>query len=198
MATTTAAMRTIEGRDAPPPGRYEIDPMHSDVSFVVRHLMISKVRGHFRKLSGTVRIGERPEDSSAQAAIDAASIDTGDPQRDEHLRSADFLDVEHYPQIVFASTAVRPGRNDDHWDVEGNLTIRDLTRPLTLDVEFGGSALDPWGNVRAGFQATTEIDREKFGVTWNQALESGGLLLAKCVKVEIDVEVVHTPDADES
>jgi polyisoprenoid-binding protein YceI len=164
------------------------------VQFVARHMMISKVRGRFRQFTGDIRIAEVPSESSVEVLIDAASIDTGDPDRDAHLRSPDFLDVERFPAIVFRSTTVRPV--GDRWDVAGDLTIRDVTRLVLMNVEFCGVAVDPWGNTRAGFLATTEIDREEFSITWNQALEAGGFLVGKGVKVELDVEAVLDPDAE--
>jgi polyisoprenoid-binding protein YceI len=194
MANQGALTREIAGRELPPPGRWAIDPAHSDIQFVVRHLMIAKVRGRFREFSGTIFVGEAPEDSFAEATIDVASIDTRDPARDDHLRSPEFLDVERYPTIRFRSTEVRPGEGD-HWRVAGDLTVRDVTNSVTVDVEFGGTALDPWGNQRAGFIGSTEIDRDDFGVSWNQALEAGGYLVGKTVRVEIEVEAVREPEA---
>jgi polyisoprenoid-binding protein YceI len=122
--------------------------------------------------------------------IEAASIDTRDETRDEHLRSADFLDVEHYPEIKFTSTSLRPG-NIGRWDMTGDLTVRDVTRQVLLDVEFTGATVDPWENLRSGFDASTRIDRDKFGITWNQALEAGGFLVGKEILVEIDVEAIR-------
>lgn len=189
MSMKIAPTRTVDGREVPIPGTWTIDPSHSEIQFAARHMMISRVRGRFHEFSGTVTVGERPEDSSVEAVIQAASIDTGDENRDQHLRSPDFLDVERFPQIPFRSRSVRPGRGD-RWQVTGDLTIRDLTRSVTLDVEFCGAAIDPWGQVRAGYMAETEIDREDFAVTWNQALEAGGFLVGRGVKIEADVEAV--------
>jgi polyisoprenoid-binding protein YceI len=192
MATKTETTRVIDGRQMPPVGRWAIDPVHSQVQFIARHMMISKVRGRFREFTGTVVIAERPEDSSVEVDIEAASVDTGDETRDGHLRSEDFLDIERYPKITFRSTSVRPGRSE-RWDVDGILTIKDVTRIVTLDVEFCGASPDPWGNVRAGFLANTEIDREDFHITWNQMLETGGFMVGKGVRIEIDTEVVLQP-----
>lgn len=189
MKTKVAHPRIVDDRELPPVGRWKIDPAHSDVQFVARHMMISKVRGHFREFEGWLDIAERPEDSSVEVTINAASIDTGDPERDRHLRSPDFLDVERYPAITYRSTAVRPV-DGDRYEVVGDLTIRHVTRSVTLDVEFEGVAVDPWGGVRAGFVATGEINRDEFDVTWNQALETGGFLVGKGVRVELDVEAV--------
>jgi polyisoprenoid-binding protein YceI len=152
-------------------------------------MMISKVRGSFREFSGAIDIDDIPERSRVEAIIRADSIDTGDPERDRHLRSPEFLDVEHYPDIRFRSASVRPG-DTDHWKLTGDLTIRGVTRPVTLLVEYCGTATDPWGNTRAAFLVSGEINREDFDITWNQALEAGGFLVGKGVKVEVDVEAV--------
>jgi polyisoprenoid-binding protein YceI len=189
MATNTTTTRMLNDREIPSPGRWIIDPVHSQVSFVARHMMISKVRGRFREFSGTIDIAPNPEDSSVDATIDAVSIDTGDDNRDAHLRSPEFLDVERYPEIRFRSEHITPAR-DDKWDVLGVLTIRGVSHAVSLSVEFCGVARDPWGNARAAFVGTAEINREDFDITWNQALEAGGFLVGKGVKVEIDVEAV--------
>jgi polyisoprenoid-binding protein YceI len=186
--------RVVDGREIPPPGTWIIDPTHSEVEFTVRHLMISKVRGLFRRFDGAIVIAERPEDSRVEVFIEAASIDTRDTTRDEHLRSADFLDVEHYPEIKFTSTSLRPG-DIGHWDMTGDLTVRDVTRQVLLDVEFSGATVDPWGNLRSGFEASTRIDRDQFGITWNQALEAGGFLVGKEILVEINVEAIRQNDS---
>ena len=186
--TTTTNTRVVDGREVPPPGRWTIDTAHSQIQFVARHMMISRVRGSFRDFSGTVVIGDDPTQSTLEVAIDAASIDTGDPNRDEHLRGPDFLDVERYPEIRYLGTSVRP--EDDKWAVTGTLTIKAVTRAVTLVVEFCGAQPDPWGYVRAGFLANTEIDREDFDITWNQMLESGGFLVGKGIRIEIDAETV--------
>jgi polyisoprenoid-binding protein YceI len=189
---TTARTRTVESRELPAPGRWLIDSSHSDIQVIARHMMISKVRGRFREFSGVIDIGEEPERSSVQVTIAASSIDTGDADRDRHLRSPEFLDVDRFPEIRFRSTQVSAVR--DRWQMTGDLTIRDVTRPVVVDFEFCGVATDPWGNERAGFLATTEINREDFDITWNQALEAGGFLVGKGVKVEADVEAVRQVD----
>lgn len=185
-----APTRTLAGRELPAPGTYEIDPVHTSVEFVVRHLMVAKVRGRFAGFSGTVHIDEVPEESSVAGVIDATSIDTGQPDRDEHLRSADFLEVERFPELRFASTRVETGA--ETWTVTGDLTIRGVTRPVELDVEFVGGVIDPWGGQRLGFSASTEIDREDFGLTWNQPLEAGGFVVGKKVRIELEAEAVRT------
>jgi polyisoprenoid-binding protein YceI len=195
MATNVATSRTVAGHEVPPAGRWAIDPAHSHIDFVVRHMMISKVRGRFREFSGDIRIDEVPERSSVEATIQAASIDTGDEERDRHLRSAEFLDVEHHPEIRFRSVSLRAA-GQDHWKLTGELTVRGVTRPVTLLVEYCGTAVDPWGNTRAAFLASGEINREDFAITWNQALEAGGFLVGKGVKIEADVEAVLQHDGE--
>ena len=180
--------RTVDGVQLPEAGRWEIDRSHSSVEFAVRHLMVSKVRGRFGEFSGSLHIGEIPEDSSVEVVIDAASIDTRDSGRDEHLRSPDFLDTATYPTLAFRSTAVR--RAGKRWEVDGELTVRGVTRPVTLDVEFEGAATSPWGQQVASFTAGTELDREDFGLTWNQALETGGVLVGRKVRIELSVEAI--------
>ena len=190
MAIEVAAVRIVEGREVPPAGQWIIDPLHSQVEFSVRHMMIAKVRGRFTVFGGGIDIAEAPEASSVEVDIDAASIQTGDDQRDAHLRSADFLNVERYPRLVYRSTAVRPAPSPTSWEVIGNLTIRDVTRPVTLEAEFTGAVTDPFGDFRTGFSAHGEIDREDFGVSWNQALEAGGFLVGKTVQVVLEIEAI--------
>jgi polyisoprenoid-binding protein YceI len=194
-ATGDTGSRTIQGIEAPAPGTWEIDPVHTSVAFVARYLMVTKVRGQFADFSGTIHVAERPEESWAELVIQAASIDTGSEDRDKHLRSPDFLDVERFPEIRFRSTKIElPG--GIHLVVTGDLTIRDVTRSVVLDTEFTGLGQDPWGNRRAGFSATTEINREDFGASWNLALEAGGWLVSKTVQIELDV--LATLKADET
>lgn len=195
MSTQRAPTGTVRGHDLPRPGTWAIDPAHSQVEFAARHMMISKVRGRFRDFSGTVRVEQTPEESSVDVTITAGSIDTGDEGRDRHLRSPDFLDIERYPEITYRSTSIRPG-SGEHWLVEGDLTIRDVTRPVVLQVEFCGAATDPWNNLRAGYMAEGEIDREDFAVSWNQALEAGGFLVGRGVRIQVDVETVLEPPPD--
>jgi polyisoprenoid-binding protein YceI len=181
-----APTRTIQGVEAPAPGTWEIDPNHTRIGFVARYIMVTKVRGHFTKFSGAIHIAERPEDSWAELTVDAASIDTNQPDRDNHLRSPDFLDVERFPTITFRSTKVElTGANT--LKVTGDLTIRDVTRPVVLDVEFDGVTKDPYGKTRAAFSATGQIDRTEFGASWNLVLETGGLMVSKDIKLELEV-----------
>ncbi len=181
--TRTAADVTV-----PTAGTYQLDPSHSSADFQVRHLGLSKVRGGFAIESGTVVIAEDPTQSTVEVTLDAASFNTGADDRDAHVKGADFLDVEQFPTLTFRSTGVRQSGGD--WKVDGELTIKDVTRPVTLDVEFEGANTDPWGNGRIAFAGETEINREDFGITWNQALETGGVLVGKAVKIVVDVQAV--------
>ena len=166
-------------------GTWVLDPSHSEVRFTVRHMMISKVRGVFAVKSATIVAPENPLEASVTATVDASSLNTGDEGRDGHLRSADFFDVETYPSIDFASTGVRIEGGD--FLVDGDLTIHGVTKPVTFEVEFGGFGTDPWGNYKAGATAKTVINREDFGLTWNAALETGGVLVGKDVTIELDL-----------
>ena len=183
---TDTAIRTIDGATLPAAGTYEIDPSHSVVEFVVRHLGLAKVRGRFNEFSGTIVVAEDIADSSVAVTINAATIDTRDAGRDEHLRSPDFLNAAEHSTLEFRSTTIRQEAGD--WVVDGDLTVAGQTRPVTLEVDFEGAAGDPWGNTRIGFSATTRINREDFGLTWNQALETGGWLVGKEIKIELSVE----------
>jgi polyisoprenoid-binding protein YceI len=177
----------------PARGTWKLDPNHTVIGAVARHLMVTKVRGKFDSFQGALHIGDSPEESWAELEIDAASIDTGVEQRDEHLRSADFLDVEHHPKITFASTKVeRTG--EDTLEVTGDLTIRGLTRPVTLDVTFEGVSPDPWGGIRAGFTISGELRREDWDMSWNVPLETGGVLVSKAVDLEIEAQAVKEPE----
>lgn len=190
--STSLPTRTVDGVAVPAAGTYALDPSHSSVAFSVRHLMVSKTKGRFADLAGTITIGEDPLESSVEVTIQAASIDTRDDTRDGHLRSPDFLDVERHPVLSYRSTSVVPA-GDGTWRVEGELTVRDVTRPVPLVVSFEGGALDPWGNARIGFEAHAELDREAFGLTWNQALESGGVLVGRSVKIDLEAEAILQP-----
>jgi len=185
--TIATAVREVDGRQIPEAGEYELDKAHTSVEFVARHLMISKVRGRFNDFSGVITVADKPEDSSVAVTIDVPSVATGDAQRDGHLLSPDFFDAETYPVITFRSTQVEETKGGD-WKVTGDLTVRDVTKPVVLDVEFEGSHPTPWGTTPVGFSASTELDREDFGLTWNQALETGGVLVGKKIKIELSVE----------
>jgi polyisoprenoid-binding protein YceI len=169
---------------------WNIDATHSGINFSIRHMVVSKVRGRFTKYTGALRVDDGDlTRSSVEATIDASSIDTGTAQRDTHLRSADFFDVERYPELRFRSTRVEKVA-DDRYRVVGDLTIRDVTREVVLDAEYSGRGTDPWGNERVAFTAKTSLDRKDFGLKWNQALEAGGVLVGERVDIELDVQAV--------
>lgn len=167
-------------------GTWTIDGTHSDVSFWARHLMVSKVRGHFKEFSGTITTAENPADSKVEAVIKTASIDTNQEQRDGHLKSPDFLDVENHPEITFTSTSV--AGSGDAWKVTGDLSVRGTVKPVVLDVELNGFGPDPYGGTRAGFTATTSINRQDFGVNFNAALETGGLVVSDTINITLEIE----------
>lgn len=173
------------------PTTWQIDASHSAAEFAVKHLMISTVKGRFANVSGTVVIDDaNPTGATVDVSIGVASIDTRDEKRDAHLRSADFFDVEKYPTITFKGTRIT-GPVEGDFTLGGDLTIRDVTRPVTLAVESAGQVKDPWGGVRSGFSATTKINRKDFGLTWNVALEAGGVLVGDDIKISIEVELVR-------
>ena len=190
MAYNTSTRSSQQERTQPAAGVYEIDKSHSMVEFVSRHLMVTKVRGRFSEFSGAITVGETPQESSVEVTIDAASIDSRDEKRDAHLRSPDFLDVENHPTIEFRSTDIEV-IDDERLRVTGDLTVRGVTRPVALDATFDGEFADPWGNQRIGFSAATEIDREEWGLTWNVALETGGVLVARRARLELTVSAVR-------
>ncbi|MFI6324603.1 YceI family protein [Nonomuraea sp. NPDC050556] len=179
--------RTWEGLSIPAAGTYNLDVAHTNIGFVVKHMMVSKVRGKFDSFAGSVTIAENPLESSAQLTIQADSIDTGVADRNGHLRSDDFLAAEKFPEITFQSTRV-VGHSGDEFTVAGDLTIRDVTKEVELTVEYGGAGTNPYGQEVWGFSIKTEFDREEFGLTWNAALETGGVLVGKVVKIEIEGE----------
>jgi polyisoprenoid-binding protein YceI len=171
-------------------GTWNIDPSHSAIAFSVRHMVVSKTRGRFNKWSGQLRFdAANPSASSVEVDIDPASLDTGDTQRDAHLRSADFFDVEKYPTASFRSSKVELA-GEGRYLVTGNLTVHGITQPVVLDVSYEGSGKDPWGGERTGFSATTTIDRKHFGLEWNKALETGGLLVGEKVELNLEIEAV--------
>lgn len=170
--------------------RWEIDSSHSGIHFSVRHLVIAKVRGQFARWTGTVQAPDGDFDkASAEIVIDATSIDTGVADRDAHLKSADFFDTATFPELTFKSTRVE-AQGEDRLRLIGKLTIKDVTREVALDVERLGTVKDPWGNQRAAFSAKTSVNRGDFGLTWNQALETGGVMVGDRIDIEIEVEAV--------
>ncbi len=182
---TTATTASIPGYVA---GTWDIDASHSDVSFTVRHMMVSKVRGRFGTFSGEIVTGENLSDSTVTASIDASSIDTNNEQRDGHIRSADFFDVENHPQWTFRSTALRVDGGD--LALDGDLTIKGVTKPVTLALEVNGFGPDAWGGTRAGFSASTTIDRNDFGVDIKMPLDGGGVVVSDKVQINLEIEGV--------
>jgi polyisoprenoid-binding protein YceI len=177
-------------------GDYQLDPAHTRIYFVARHAMVTSVRGYFHEFDGRLHLDEeKPEASTAQVTITVASLDTGQEQRDAHLRSPDFFDVETHPEMRFQSTEIA-AVDEDTYRVVGDLTIRDQTKPVTLEVTFNGSAKDPYGNLRAGFEGRGVVNRRDWGLTWNAALETGGFMVSDKVRIEFDVSAVKlTPTA---
>ena len=179
-------------------GTWDIDPAHTRLGFAARHAMVATVRGNFGVFSGEIHIDQAdPTRSTAEVRVDTASLTTGNEQRDGHLKGADFLDVEKYPELVFRSTRAEVV-DSDTYKLYGELTVRDQTRPVTLELDFQGSSPDPFGNLRAGVEGRTTINRKDWGLTWNVAIEGGGILVGEKVKLELDVSAVKrvSPDAE--
>ena len=186
MSMTT---RSVDGVELPAPGLWRVDPDHAEVGFVGRHFGLTKLRGRFTGIDGTVVVGEDITGSRVEVTIDMASVNSGSDSRDEHLRSADFFDVEHHPVATFHSTGITGAGATGR--MTGELTIKGVSRPLFLDVEYLGHASDPWGGERAVFSASAVIDREDWGLTWNMVLDAGGLLVSKEIRVELEIELVR-------
>jgi polyisoprenoid-binding protein YceI len=182
MSTSSTTVPTLTA------GTWTIDPTHSEVSFTVRHLMVSKVRGTFTGFSGSITVGDDPLLSSVDTSVDMNSIDTRDAGRDAHLRSADFFHVEDHPTMTYRSTGVRP--DGDNYVVDGELTLHGVTRPVQLNVEFNGVSADPYGGTRAGFSAETEINRRDFGVDISMPLDGGGVVVSDKVRVHLEIEAI--------
>ncbi len=172
----------------PQPGTWVLDPTHSSIELTARHLMVTKVRGTFKQFGGSITVGDSPETSSVEISIEAGSIDTGAADRDTHLRSPDFLDVATYPTIGFKSTSITA--DGSGYALTGDLTIKGVTKPITLHMEYGGVNLDPWGNEKAAFSAGGTFEREDWGIGWNVALDTGGVLVSKQFGIEIEVQAV--------
>jgi polyisoprenoid-binding protein YceI len=172
-----------------PTGTWNVDPTHSTIGFTVKHMGIATVRGHFAQFEGSLEIGDDLSTAVVRGAVQTASVDTSEGQRDEHLRSADFFDAETHPEITFASTALR-ATGDDAFEVDGELTIHGVTRPITLKAEVTGSDVDPWGNTRVGLEARGQVNRSDYGMKFNQALGSGNVLVSDKVKLELDISAV--------
>jgi polyisoprenoid-binding protein YceI len=181
-----AAIQT-DTRIVPAPGTYTLDESHSSVTFTARHLMVTKTRGRFPVTGGSLVIADDPKQSHVEAVIDARAVESGDAKRDEHLRSADFFDVENHPEITFRSTRV-DDHNDGTFTLHGDLTVKAVTRPVTLAGEYLGAQTSPWGDTRIGFSAETEVNRKDWGLEWNVSLDTGGVLVGDKVKLAIDAE----------
>lgn len=182
--------QTTTTRTQNAPVRWTIDPTHSSVEFAVKHLMISTVRGRFKDVAGAIVFDPAaPDGASIEARIAVASVETGAADRDNHLRSGDFFDAENHPELTFVSRRVEP-KGDDRFAVVGDLTIRGVTREVTLDVEREGEAIDPWGGRRTAATATTRVNRKDFGLTWNQTLETGGFLVGDDIRITLHVQAV--------
>jgi len=189
MTISLPATRIVDGVDLPAPGVWAIDPSHTEVAFIGRHFLLTKVRGRFTGVAGTVVVDDDPARSSVEVEIDVASLQSGDQARDDHLRSEDLFHVAAHPTAGFRSRAVDwVGRRGA---VSGDLTIKDVTHPVSLEVDYLGYAGDPWGNDRAVFSAHTTINREDFGLTWNMMLEAGGLLVSNEIRIEIEIEAIR-------
>lgn len=171
---------------AVPAGTWQLDPSHSSVGFTVRHMMVSKVRGKFADFTAEIHIADDPAGSTVSATVQVASVDTGDAGRDEHLRTNDFFDIAEHPTMTFRSTGL--SGSGDRYELAGDLTIKGVSKPVTFDLELGGVAKDPWGNTRTGFTAVTEVSRKDFGLEYNAALETGGVLIGDKVKIELEIE----------
>ncbi|MEV0777053.1 YceI family protein [Streptomyces sp. NPDC050433] len=189
-ATDSATATAVSPELAELTGDYTIDPSHSSIGFTVRHAMVTNVRGSFSKHEGTLSLdGSKPENSSASIDVEIESIDTGAPDRDGHLRSADFFDAEKFPKMTFRSTGAEQVGGDDY-RITGDLTIKDVTKPLTIDLEFNGKATDPYGNERVGFEGSATISRSDWGLSWNAALETGGVVVSDKVKLVFDISAI--------
>ena len=175
-----------------PSGTYTIDPSHSRIGFVARHAMITKVRGAFNEVEGSGQFDpQNPEASTISVTIQTASVDTRNADRDAHVRSADFLDVEAFPTLAFVSTAIASTGGDD-FDITGDLTVKAVTRPVTFSVELTGTLADPWGNTRVGLEGSAVVNRKDWGLTWNAALEAGGILVSDKVTLELEISAVRS------
>ena len=192
MTTTTTPTRNVGGHVLPAPGTWDIDPGHTDLSFIGRHFMLNKVRGRFTGVNGEVAIAEKVEDSRVNVTIAMATVESGNATRDDHIKSAELFDVERFPHATFRSTHI--DWNGADGTVHGDLTIHGITRNVPLHVSFEGHARDPWGGDRAFFSARAKVNREDFGITWNVAFEAGGLLVSKEIQIEIDLETVLRTD----
>ena len=186
-----AVTRLAGGAELPAPGRWQIDPGHTEVAFIGRHFMLTKVRGRFTGVTGAITVAEQPGESTAEVTIDMASVNSGSQARDDHLRSPDFFDVARHPTAAFTGRAA--SWQGTRGQLAGNLAIRGVTRPVTLQAEYLGHVADPWGGQRAIFTAHGTLNREDWGLTWNMPLDGGGLLVSKDIRIEIEAEAVLQP-----
>lgn len=186
---TLSSTRLVDEIELPVAGAWRIDPGHAEVGFVGRHLVFTKVRGRFRDVSGVIHVAEDPDDTTVEVRIDMSSVESGSDQRDEHLRSADLFDVEQFPTATFRGAA--RGWTGRTGKLAGDLTIKDVTRPVVLEVDYHGFVRDPWGGERIVFSASAPINREDWGVSWNMPLETGGLLVSKEIHIQIELEATR-------
>ena len=186
--SASAATRLVGGAELPAPGRWQIDPGHTEVAFIGRHFMLTKVRGRFTGVSGAIVVADDPSESTAEITIDMTSVDSGSQERDDHLRSPDFFDTGRHPTASFSGRAA--GWQGPRGLLAGELTIRGITRPVTLRAEYLGHVADPWGGQRAVFTAEGTLNREEWGLTWNMPLDNGGLLVSREIRIEIEAEAV--------
>jgi polyisoprenoid-binding protein YceI len=191
MTSTTTPTRYVDGVALPAAGRWEIDPGHAEVAFIGRHFMITKVRGRFTDVRGSIAVAQDMGDSSVDVVIGMASVVSGNAERDEHIKSPELFDVEQFPEATYRSKSVEWKRN--RGVVLGDLTLHGVTREVPLEVTFEGRVRDPWGGERSMFSARALVNREDFGITWNVALEAGGVLVSKEIRIEIEIESVLRP-----
>jgi len=190
-SSTISPTRALDGAVVPSPGTWDIDPGHTDLAFTGRHFMVTKIRGRFTDVRGAIRVAEEMADSTVDVTIRMASVESGNATRDDHLRSEELFDVARFPEATFRSVSV--AWTGTRGVVEGDLTIHGVTRRVPLRVSFEGYVRDPWGGDRAVFSASTQVNREDFGVSWNVALEAGGVLVSKDIRIDIDLETVMRP-----
>jgi polyisoprenoid-binding protein YceI len=188
---SAAPTRLVAGTKLPAPGRWQIDPGHTEAAFIGRHFMLTKVRGRFTGVTGTITVADEPGESTVEVTIDMASVESGNQARDEHLRSPDFFDAARHPTATFSGHAAR--WQDAQGLLTGELTIRGVTRPVTLAAEYLGHVADPWGGQRAIFTAEGTLNREDWGLTWNMPIDGGGLLVSRDIRIEIEAEAVLVP-----
>jgi len=186
-----ASTRVADGAELPVPGRWQIDPGHTEIAFIGRHFMLTKIRGRFTGVTGAIVVAEEPGESTAEVTIDMASVDSGSQARDDHLRSPDFFDAACHPTATFTGRAA--SWRGSRGQLAGELTIRGVTRPVTLAAEYLGHVADPWGGQRAVFTAEGILNREDWGLTWNMPLDGGGLLVSRDIRIEIEAEAVLQP-----